>query len=114
MTATIAFGLLIISLLIQVVFFFTGGEARNRFSHYVNLAAALLLFLTTGLRSMKIGFFAITSTYESLVFFAGVIALILFFYRLRAGKRSLPPLVFGGTVLSIVFLALASSPNIPK
>jgi ABC-type transport system involved in cytochrome c biogenesis permease subunit len=114
MTATIAFTLLILSLLIQIVFLLIGGAVRDRFSHYLNLGAALLLFVLTGIRSAKIGFFAITNTYESLIFFAGFIALILFVYRLRAGERTLPFLVFGGTMLPILFLAIASAPTIPK
>jgi len=114
MTATIAFALLILSLLIQIVFLLMGGAGRDRFTHYLSLAAALLLFFTTGIRSVQIGFLAMTNTYESLIFFAGVIALILFIYRLRARGRALPFLLFGGTLLSVLFLAIASSPTIPK
>jgi cytochrome c-type biogenesis protein CcsB len=114
MTATIAFGLLILSLLIQIAFLLAGGARRDRFTHYLSLAAALLLFLTTGTRSVKISFLAMTNTYESLIFFAGIIAAILFVYRLRARGRTLPFLVFSGTLLPILFLAIASSPTIPK
>lgn len=114
MTATIAFMLLITSLLIQIVFLFLRGKAHDRFSHYLLLAAALLLFLTTGIRSAQINFFAITNTFESLVFFAGVIALILFVYKLKAGEKGLPFVHFGSTVVSIILLTIASSPTIPK
>jgi ABC-type transport system involved in cytochrome c biogenesis permease subunit len=48
------------------------------------------------------------------VFFAGFIALILFIYRLKAGKEVLPFIIFGSTVVAIVLLAVASSPTIPK
>lgn len=114
MTATAAFILLCASLVVQIVFLFLRGKKSDKVSHYPLIAAALLLFITTGLRSMKIGFFAITNTFESLVFFSGVIALILFVYKITAKNKSLPLVYFGGTMLSIILLAVASSPNIPK
>jgi ABC-type transport system involved in cytochrome c biogenesis permease subunit len=114
MTATAAFILLCASLVVQIVFLFLRGKAHDRFSHFPLLGATLLLFLTTVLRSVQIEFFAITNTFESLVFFSGVIALILFIYKLKAKRSVLPLVMFGGTVLSIILLAIASSPNIPK
>jgi ABC-type transport system involved in cytochrome c biogenesis permease subunit len=114
MIATIAFMLLVASLLVQIVFLFMGEKRRDRFSHFLQLAAALLLFLVTGLRSGEIGFFALTNTFESLVFFSGFIALILFVYRVRTREKALPFVSFGATIVSIVLIAIASSPNIPK
>jgi len=61
-----------------------------------------------------IRFVAVTNTFESLVFFAGVTALVLFLYRMLAGRRLLPFVAFGGTVISLALLAIASSPAIPK
>jgi cytochrome c-type biogenesis protein CcsB len=114
MTATAAFIVLILSLIVQIVFLFLRGRTRDRFSHYLLAAAALLLFLTTAIRSSQIRFFAITNTFESLIFFAGFISLILFIYRLKARDRSLPFIVFGGTVVSVILLSVASSPAVPK
>ena len=65
-------------------------------------------------RSLRIRFVAVTNTFESLVFFAGVTALVLFLYRLLAGERLLPLVSFGGTVIALALLAIASSPAIPK
>ncbi|MFW6181646.1 MAG: cytochrome c biogenesis protein CcsA [Spirochaetota bacterium] len=114
MTATIAFVLLLASFSVQILFLFVQGKARDRFSHYLLLAVALLLFLTTGLRSAGIGFFAVTNTFESLLFFSGVIALILFVYKHKAGSAAIPFVYFGATVVCMTLLAVASSPNIPK
>jgi ABC-type transport system involved in cytochrome c biogenesis permease subunit len=114
MTATVAIFLIFASMVTQIVFLFLRGKVHDRVSHYMLITAALLLFLTTGIRSNQIGFFAITNTFESLIFFSGVIALILFVYKLKARNLVLPLVYFGGTVLSIILLAVASSPNIPK
>jgi ABC-type transport system involved in cytochrome c biogenesis permease subunit len=114
MTATVAFFLIFASMVLQIVFLFLRGKVHDRVSHYMLITAALLLFLFTAIRSIQIAFFAITITFESLIFFSGVIALILFVYKLKAKDEVLPLVYFGGTVLSIILLAVASSPNIPK
>ena len=74
----------------------------------------MLLLIVTVQRSVKISFIAITNTYESLIFFSGIIALILFIYRLRLKERALPFISFGGTVIAIILLAIVSSPVFPK
>jgi len=114
MIATIAFFVLIVALIIQVVFVIKGESALDPVSHYLLLAVALLLFSITVYRSLTIKFVAITNTFESLVFFSGVICLILFIYRLRAGKKAIELLIFGATVIAFIFLAIASSPIAPK
>ena len=75
MIATSAFIVLVFTLLIQIAFFFI-RKIRDPISHWLQLAASLLLFLATVLRSREIGFFAITNTFESLLFFSGMITLI--------------------------------------
>jgi ABC-type transport system involved in cytochrome c biogenesis permease subunit len=113
MIATSAFIVLIIALIVQISFFFI-RKIPDPISHWLHLAAALLLFLVTVLRSREIGFFAITNTFESLIFFSGMIALILFVFKLIAKEGSLPFITFGGTVVAIILLAVASSPGLPK
>jgi ABC-type transport system involved in cytochrome c biogenesis permease subunit len=48
------------------------------------------------------------------VFFAAVIALVLFIYRLRAKDKTIPFITFGATIVAVAFLAIASSPIAPK
>ena len=114
MIATVAFGLLIAAAVIQIVFLLRRGRHLDGFSHYLLLAAAVLLLYVTVERSIRIRFVAITNTFESLIFFSAMIALLLFLYRLRAGERTIPFITFGSTVVAIAFLAVASSPIAPK
>jgi ABC-type transport system involved in cytochrome c biogenesis permease subunit len=114
MIATIAFALLILSAVIQVIYLLRRERKIEPFSHYILLAAAALLLAVTIDRSIRIRFVAVTNTFESLVFFSAVIALVLFLYRLRAKDKTIPYINFGGTVVAIALLAIASSPIAPK
>lgn len=116
MIPTIAFALLAASAAVQVIFLIRRASEKDTFSHYVLLAGALLLLGTTIERSIRlfqlysIKFVAITNTYESLIFFAGVIALLLFVYRLQKRMKVLPWVMFGGTMVAIAMLSISSSP----
>jgi ABC-type transport system involved in cytochrome c biogenesis permease subunit len=112
--AVIAFALLALAAVAQVVYLLRRERRLDPFSHYLLAAAAALLLAGTVERSVRIRFVAVTNTFESLVFFAGVTALVLFLYRLLTGERLLPLVAFGGTVISLALLAIASSPAIPK
>jgi ABC-type transport system involved in cytochrome c biogenesis permease subunit len=114
MIATIAFGLLIVAAGIQIAYLLLRERKIDRFSHYLHLAAAALLLAVTIDRSIRIRFVAVTNTFESLVFFAAVIALVLFIYRLRAKDRTIPFITFGATIVAVALLAIASSPIAPK
>jgi ABC-type transport system involved in cytochrome c biogenesis permease subunit len=114
MIATIAFGALIVSAVIQVIYLLRRERQLDPFSHYILLAAAVLLLAVTIDRSIRIRFVAVTNTFESLVFFSAAIALVLFVYRLRAKDKAIPYINFGGTVVAIALLAIASSPIAPK
>jgi ABC-type transport system involved in cytochrome c biogenesis permease subunit len=114
MIATIAFGALIVSAVIQVVYLLRRERRIDPFSHYILLAAAVLLLAVTIDRSIRIRFVAVTNTFESLVFFSAAIALVLFVYRLRSKDKAIPYINFGGTVVAIALLAIASSPIAPK
>jgi len=111
--ATIAFALLILSAVIQAVYLLRRGQQPDPFSHYILLAAAVLLLAVTIDRSIRIRFVAVTNTFESLVFFSAAISLLLFVYRLRAKDRTIPHINFGATVVAIALLAIASSPIAP-
>jgi len=108
--STIAFILLIVALIVQVVFLLRRDRRLDPVSHYILLAACLLLFANIIERSVKIKFVAITNTFESLVFFSGAIALVVFIYRMRNRERTLPFIMFGGTIAAIILLSLTSSP----
>jgi ABC-type transport system involved in cytochrome c biogenesis permease subunit len=111
--ATGAFVLLISSAVVQVVYLLRREPKVDPFSHYVQLAAAVLLLAVIIERSIRIRFVAVTNTFESLVFFSAAIALLLFVYRLRARDKTIPYVTFGATVVAIALLAVASSPIAP-
>jgi ABC-type transport system involved in cytochrome c biogenesis permease subunit len=114
MTATIAFIIICVSAVVEVVYLLRKSATADPFSHFLHLAAAILLFFTTIYRSIKIEFVAVTNTFESLVFFAGVIALVLFIYRIQKRWRVIPYIQFGATVVAIFLLSVASSPIAPS
>lgn len=114
MTATVAFIGLILAAASQAVHLFARRGSRDPVSRYLLLAAGLLLLANIAERSFQIRFVAVTNTFESLVFFSGVIALVLFGYMIRSGERFIPFVAFGATLVAIALLAIASSPIAPK
>lgn len=111
--ATIGFAILVAALVVQVVFLFRDPGRADPFSHFLLLASAGCLFAGTAVRSVRIDFIALTSTFESLVFFSAAIAVVLFVYRLKTGGEAIPHILFGGTVTCLALLAVASSPIAP-
>jgi len=114
MTASVAFIGLILAAVSQGVFLFARRGRRDPVSRYLLLAAGLLLLANIAERSVQIRFVAVTNTFESLVFFTGVIALVLFAYMARSGERFIPFVGFAATLVAIALLAVASSPIAPK
>jgi len=113
MIAATAFIALVLSAIVQIIFLFK-RQRLDPFSHFLLLLASLLLFTTVIQRSMRINFVAVTNTFESLVFFSATLTLLLFIYRLKAGRKSLPFIIFGTTVTALTLLAVASSPIAPR
>ena len=111
---TIAFALIALSSAVQAVFLLKGGGRQDRASRWLLLAAALLLLATSVARSLAIGFPALTGTFESLVFYAALVCLVVFAYRVQGRLPQLPLVGFGATVVALVLLAVASSPLAPK
>jgi len=97
-----------------VIYLLRKTRLPDPISHYLHLAAAVLLVVTTVQRSVQIDFVAVTNTFESLVFFAACILLILFIYRLQKRWRVVPLIQFGATVVAVFLLAVASSPIAPS
>lgn len=112
--ATAAFALIGLSLVVQIVVLIRGQRSADPASHYLLLVSALLLFAVTVYRSIRIGFVAVTNTYESLVFYSGVIALLMFVYRIQRRIPVLRFVVFGATCVALGLLAIASSPIAPR
>ena len=114
MIGTIGFIILCIYGAVLIVYLIMKKQALDRYSHFLLLAGALVLIASTVVRSIQIKFVAVTNTYESLIFFSAFIALVLFIYRWRAGAKAVRFILFGGTIVSIFLLAVASSPVAAK
>lgn len=114
MMPTIAFFMLSTAVIIQIFFLLKKTDKPDPLSHYFLLIGSLLLLATNIQRSIQINFVAITNTFESLVFFSAVIALLLFIYRVQKRWKVLQFIMFGSTVIALILLAIASSPIAPK
>ena len=113
--STIAFILLIGSIVIQIIFLLIKKvKSVDPVSHYIFLTCFILLFANTIIRSIHIQFVAVTNTFEALILFSQLILLILFIYRTLNGKKAMPYLLLGGSMLTMMLLAIASSPIAPK
>ncbi len=102
-----------VSAIIQIVWLFRRDRAPDPVSHWLLLAAAILLAGTLVQRSFAIGFPALTSTWESLAFYAAVIAAVGTVYRLQRRLPYLPLVVFLATVIAVALLLVATSPLAP-
>jgi ABC-type transport system involved in cytochrome c biogenesis permease subunit len=114
MIATIVFGLLLLSLVIQIVFLFKKEGGQDGISPWLSLAAGILLLVEIVRRSIAIRFVALTGMFESLIFLACFLALLIFalrYFKSAKGNRVIP---FGATIIAVIFLALASSPLAPS
>ena len=114
MMPTIAFFMLSAAVIIQIFFLLKKTDKPDPLSHYFLLIGSLLLLATNIQRSIQINFVAVTNTFESLVFFSGVIALLLFVYRVQKRWKVMQFIMFGSTVIALILLAVASSPIAPK
>ena len=111
---TAAFILFLAAAALQVAWLFRRDGRPDPLSHWALLAAAILIVADLIVRSLEIGFPALTSTYESLLFYAGALALLCFAYRIQSRLTYRPLVAFGSTFTAIVLLAIASSPLLPK
>ena len=113
MIATSAFLILLISIASQIVYILRRNNS-DKFSHFLVLISSVLLFIVTVYRSIEIRFIAVTNTFESLVFFSAVICLLVFIYKFKLKEKASEYMVFGGTIVAFIMLAVASSPIAPK
>ncbi len=109
-----AFLLFIASAGVQAFFLLRRPARPDSIGPWSLLAASAALVASLVGRSLSIGFVALTSTYESLAFYAAAIAAVAFAYRFQRRLPYKPAAVFGATMAAIVLLAVASSPLVPK
>ncbi len=110
--ATLAFGALVLAAGWQAALLLAGHGRSALASRWLLLAAGLLSLAAIAERSLQIRFVAVTNTFESLVFFSGALALVLFAYMSRRG--AIPSVALGGTLVAVSLLAVASSPIAPR
>ncbi len=111
---TIAFLLVCAGCVTQIVFVFLRKPESDYVSRFILLTASVLLFVTIIARSIEIRFPAVTNMFESLTLLSATILLVLFVYA-QARTRLFHPLVYlGATLVALAFLAIASSPLVPK
>ena len=114
MIATIGFILVIAAAAAQVVSLFRKSDKKESLSSWL-MAAAAAAFLGVMLnRSVKIGFIALTSTYESLLFYSAFIMILDIVYRFQKKIHYSKIIGFGATIAALVLAAIASSPLLPK
>lgn len=111
---TSAFILFLVSAALQIVWLFRKDRRPDPASHWLLLAAGMVLVVCLALRSIQTRFVALTSTYESLLFYAAVLTVLCFVYRKQKKLTWWPLVAFGSTFAGIVLLAIASSPLVPK
>lgn len=114
MIATIAFILIIAAAVFQIVFLFKKDSGKDPVSHWLLGGSTLCMVGITIQRSLGIGFIALTSTYESLLFYSGIISALVVTYRLQKRLSYSKFVAFGATIGALVLAAVASSPLLPK
>ncbi|GAB1433659.1 c-type cytochrome biogenesis protein CcsB [Spirochaetota bacterium] len=112
--ANIAFVSFIAAALVQAVDLIKNNLKVSPVASALPIFGAVLLLISLVLRSFTIGFVALTSSYESLVFYSALIAIVAFIYKIQKKLPYKPVMVFGATMVIVVLLAVASSPLIPR
>lgn len=112
--STIAFALLIIAIIIQIIYLIIDNKKVDPLSHFILIGSFTLLIINTVLRSITINFVAVTNTFEAIILFSLSILVVLIVYRFIAKDKLYPFIMLGGTIITVILLAIASSPLIPK
>jgi len=114
LAADAAFALVLVSTAAQIIQLFRRPVPPAMFASWMLLLASAILLFVLAIRSMKMEFVALTSAWESITFWAAVVGLVSFGYRLQRRMPYRPAVVFGATMVQLVMLAIASSPLFPK
>ncbi|MBN2442061.1 MAG: cytochrome c biogenesis protein CcsA [Spirochaetales bacterium] len=114
MITTLAFILLIIAAIIQIIFLIKKQTAYDPISLFIFIGVAILLCINFIDRSIKIQFAAITNTFESLIFYCMNLMIVIILFRVLVKNKIYPLIIFGSTIVAIALLAIASSPIAPR
>ncbi|HEY9053778.1 MAG TPA: cytochrome c biogenesis protein CcsA [Rectinemataceae bacterium] len=114
MIGTIAFIAIIVSAAFQAAFLFRKDDRRDPASPWLMGAAALIFIGMTVERSFRIGFIALTSTYESMIFYSAFVLLLALGYEIQKKVPYSRLVAFGATIVALALAAVASSPLLPK
>lgn len=112
--ASVSFVALIASAGIMALWLFRKDKAVDPISPWTLGLSAAAGLGAIALRSYQIGFLALTSTYESLIFYSAVVALLVLAWRLQKRLPYIRGAAFGAAFVSMVLMAVASSPLLPK
>jgi ABC-type transport system involved in cytochrome c biogenesis permease subunit len=113
--ATIALIVVAAAAMFQAGFLLRRENRRDPVSHWMLAGAAILLLVTLVQRSLLIRFVAVTDMYESLLFFAAALCVVLFVLRVARRTQGFSPFVlFGATMVALALLAISSSPLAPR
>lgn len=101
---------IVFSLIALIISFYVGNKThRGLFLLSIALYAggAVSLIVETTLRSIKIGFPALTGTYEAILFFSMIIFIVVFILKILKQSESV---IRGALILIIALMLIASSP----
>lgn len=109
--ATIGFVLILVSLTVQAVLLLR-KVSKSPLVTILNALSAAFLLSETVMRSFQVKYVALLGTYDSLIFYAAVVLILVTIYDRQ--KRYVPaaPFRFGATVIALALAALASTPLI--
>ena len=124
MLTTTAFVILVIVMITQIVKLFRIRNITYEVEQIFFISAALLLLLDFGHRTYRLAFPAVTNTYEALVVFSAILCGLLYLLARRipvTGEdgdladelRGDRVMLFIGSTIAFLLLALASSPLVP-
>jgi ABC-type transport system involved in cytochrome c biogenesis permease subunit len=102
------------ALVIQIIFLFRKKAGVDAASRALVILAAVLLTIVIIVRSVQIGFIALTGTFESLIFYADFICIISAVYQIQRVIPRGKIINFISIFIALVFLAIASSPLTSK
>ncbi|MEI6874417.1 MAG: cytochrome c biogenesis protein CcsA [Spirochaetota bacterium] len=114
--AVIGLAMIAVSALPQIIWFIRKEKKDDTLSQWLLLVSGVILYGTILVRSIEIGFPAVTNTYEAMIFFSAslcVVSAVLRFVS-KASSSSLRWSIFGGTIIAFALVMLSSSPIVEK
>jgi len=112
--STASWILILAAAVIQVIFLFRKSPKGDPVSVWLLVLSAVLLIISFIQRSISINYFALTGTFESLVFYAITVIILAIVYRFQRPVPFYKGVFFAATFLALVILSVASSPITSK